>query len=450
MGVSVADGVTLAVRDGVAVMDVDDVLDTLVLAVCELEVEEVRDFVGVLEGVREDVTLTVGEGVRVGDKEMEGVRVGVMLDEGVSDRDPDSDSDGVMEGVSDGDSVEVGVRVTVAVGDGVSEAVREDEDDRLVLSVALGVSDLELDTDLDDVTLMLLVRVPDTETDALRDVEDDAVMLGVNDVLPVTDLLIVLVAVVDAGIVGDDVGVGEELKADTACSSANSTTARTDANRSESLLRAVRRLRRSMPAQQTERWITHGKPREPTAEYGTAKPKNGSNDEAPPGAPTNGEGSQHRATWHPHGPGVCMPHYAHKQQRDSAPAGEGSVPFENQAQTWAWQTSMPTPQKFFPMESGDVPMPAAAAAAGGAGGSSGAKFEVKRWNAVALWAWGACHPLTRPPGGVAALVQLLGSAAARVPDPCWCGAPPILVLADIVVDNCAICRNHIMDLCAYL
>ncbi|KAM4062234.1 RING-H2 zinc finger domain-containing protein [Hirsutella rhossiliensis] len=32
------------------------------------------------------------------------------------------------------------------------------------------------------------------------------------------------------------------------------------------------------------------------------------------------------------------------------------------------------------------------------------KFEVKKWNAVALWAW------------------------------------------DIVVDNCAICRNHIMDL----
>ena len=33
------------------------------------------------------------------------------------------------------------------------------------------------------------------------------------------------------------------------------------------------------------------------------------------------------------------------------------------------------------------------------------KFEVKKWNAVALWAW------------------------------------------DIQVDNCAICRNHIMDLC---
>ncbi len=40
-------------------------------------------------------------------------------------------------------------------------------------------------------------------------------------------------------------------------------------------------------------------------------------------------------------------------------------------------------------------------------GSDGKKrFEVKKWNAVALWAW------------------------------------------DIVVDNCAICRNHIMDLCS--
>ncbi|RAL62303.1 hypothetical protein DID88_004869 [Monilinia fructigena] len=44
--------------------------------------------------------------------------------------------------------------------------------------------------------------------------------------------------------------------------------------------------------------------------------------------------------------------------------------------------------------------------AGGGESSEGKKrFEVKKWNAVALWAW------------------------------------------DIVVDNCAICRNHIMDLC---
>lgn len=35
------------------------------------------------------------------------------------------------------------------------------------------------------------------------------------------------------------------------------------------------------------------------------------------------------------------------------------------------------------------------------------RFEVKKWNAVALWAW------------------------------------------DIVVDNCAICRNHIMGLSAF-
>jgi hypothetical protein len=50
---------------------------------------------------------------------------------------------------------------------------------------------------------------------------------------------------------------------------------------------------------------------------------------------------------------------------------------------------------------------------GGGGGGGGLaagnkkqrRFEIKKWNAVALWAW------------------------------------------DIVVDNCAICRNHIMDLC---
>ncbi|KAI2811348.1 hypothetical protein RDWZM_003817 [Blomia tropicalis] len=39
------------------------------------------------------------------------------------------------------------------------------------------------------------------------------------------------------------------------------------------------------------------------------------------------------------------------------------------------------------------------------GGNNRKRFEVKKWSAVALWAW------------------------------------------DIVVDNCAICRNHIMDLC---
>ncbi|GAU17097.1 hypothetical protein TSUD_105960 [Trifolium subterraneum] len=58
----------------------------------------------------------------------------------------------------------------------------------------------------------------------------------------------------------------------------------------------------------------------------------------------------------------------------------------------------------------DVPMvPAGETSSCSHGASSSSKkpkrFEIKKWNAVSLWAW------------------------------------------DIVVDNCAICRNHIMDLC---
>ncbi|XP_012572919.1 RING-box protein 1a-like isoform X2 [Cicer arietinum] len=56
----------------------------------------------------------------------------------------------------------------------------------------------------------------------------------------------------------------------------------------------------------------------------------------------------------------------------------------------------------------DVPMVPAGDTSCCAGPSSSKKpkrFEIKKWNAVSLWAW------------------------------------------DIVVDNCAICRNHIMDLC---
>ena len=55
----------------------------------------------------------------------------------------------------------------------------------------------------------------------------------------------------------------------------------------------------------------------------------------------------------------------------------------------------------------DDEVPQASASTSGTVAEKGSKkrFEVKKWNAVALWAW------------------------------------------DIVVDNCAICRNHIMDLC---
>merc|ERR1712093_727946 len=49
--------------------------------------------------------------------------------------------------------------------------------------------------------------------------------------------------------------------------------------------------------------------------------------------------------------------------------------------------------------------PSEAGAAGAEGGKPMKRFEVKKWNAVALWSW------------------------------------------DIVVDNCAICRNHNMDPC---
>ncbi|KAI7818071.1 ring-box 1 [Gamsiella multidivaricata] len=60
-----------------------------------------------------------------------------------------------------------------------------------------------------------------------------------------------------------------------------------------------------------------------------------------------------------------------------------------------------------PMDVDTQPSTSEAKGKGKAGKDTSGKkrFEVKKWNAVALWAW------------------------------------------DIVVDNCAICRNHIMDLC---
>ena len=45
------------------------------------------------------------------------------------------------------------------------------------------------------------------------------------------------------------------------------------------------------------------------------------------------------------------------------------------------------------------------------------RFEIKKWNAVALWAWGKASYFK------------------------------LTLTIDIHVDNCAICRNHIMDPC---
>ncbi|KAH8202232.1 hypothetical protein TruAng_003609 [Truncatella angustata] len=71
-------------------------------------------------------------------------------------------------------------------------------------------------------------------------------------------------------------------------------------------------------------------------------------------------------------------------------------------------TSQPSStSKMADVDMTDAPVEKKKLAKGGDADSKGDKkrFEVKKWNAVALWAW------------------------------------------DIVVDNCAICRNHIMDLC---
>ncbi|KAM3225635.1 hypothetical protein ACQJBY_058396 [Aegilops geniculata] len=74
------------------------------------------------------------------------------------------------------------------------------------------------------------------------------------------------------------------------------------------------------------------------------------------------------------------------------------------------------------MDQGDVavavPPAAPSSSCAGAGCKKGKRFEIKKWNAVALWAWGKLLSLARS-----------------------------LWAWDIVVDNCAICRNHIMDLC---
>ena len=58
-----------------------------------------------------------------------------------------------------------------------------------------------------------------------------------------------------------------------------------------------------------------------------------------------------------------------------------------------------------PVDNSGPPVPPKTTTTLATSGKEKPRFEVKKWNAVALWAW------------------------------------------DIVVDNCAICRNHIMDLC---
>ncbi|KAL2590061.1 hypothetical protein AAZV13_13G269200 [Glycine max] len=84
----------------------------------------------------------------------------------------------------------------------------------------------------------------------------------------------------------------------------------------------------------------------------------------------------------------------------------------------------------------DVTMVPAGEPSTSAGPSSSTKkpkrFEIKKWNAVSLWAWGSSlSPLSTNPNFLFSLLVYYF----------------LSVIADIVVDNCAICRNHIMDLC---
>lgn len=88
----------------------------------------------------------------------------------------------------------------------------------------------------------------------------------------------------------------------------------------------------------------------------------------------------------------------------------------------------------------DVNMIPAGEASGNAASSSTKKakrFEVKKWSAVALWAWG------KPRNPYTLLNSSLDFGNRGLLIDLW-------FVVDIVVDNCAICRNHIMDLCKCL
>ncbi|XP_047317345.1 RING-box protein 1a [Impatiens glandulifera] len=78
----------------------------------------------------------------------------------------------------------------------------------------------------------------------------------------------------------------------------------------------------------------------------------------------------------------------------------------NPKTSFCFRSSMDTDVNMVPAEDVSIiTAPSSSSAAASSSSKKPKRFEIKKWNAVALWAW------------------------------------------DIVVDNCAICRNHIMDLC---
>lgn len=96
----------------------------------------------------------------------------------------------------------------------------------------------------------------------------------------------------------------------------------------------------------------------------------------------------------------------------------------------------------------DVTMVPAGEASGSAVPSSSTKklkrFEIKKWSAVALWAWGNHKEKSLKLSWILSFdvcvrIFIFGLDTVLLIGLC--------LIADIVVDNCAICRNHIMDLC---
>lgn len=74
-------------------------------------------------------------------------------------------------------------------------------------------------------------------------------------------------------------------------------------------------------------------------------------------------------------------------------------------------------------------------------GKNKKKFEVKKWNAVALWAWGKYYVVY-----TSIFFILSNQLLSFFLSFSWLFFSSFEYV-DIVVDNCAICRNHIMDLC---
>ena len=101
----------------------------------------------------------------------------------------------------------------------------------------------------------------------------------------------------------------------------------------------------------------------------------------------------------------------------------------------------------------EVSCPVATAPKKGGGGKK--RFELKKWQAVAMWTWGGSPPAPPcpPPCGGPSPLRPGATRRGRRGRPAGAdgrrGATDDVdrYPVDMDVDNCAICRNHIMELC---